>query len=124
MTDSKSGPGATPSGTPVGGQAMATAAPAQPPPPMGGYNQKILRVDLTHKTTVFEPLTYEVARKWIGGAGFVAYFLWKELKPGIDPLGPENKLIFALGPITGLTLPGASRYCAGAKSPLTGGVAK
>ncbi|MCR4394073.1 MAG: aldehyde ferredoxin oxidoreductase, partial [Dehalococcoidales bacterium] len=53
-----------------------------------------------------------------------AYYLWKELKAGIDPLGPENKLVFALGPVTGLALQGASRYCVGAKSPLTGGIAK
>ncbi len=69
-------------------------------------------------------MTYEFARKYIGGAGFIAYFLWKELKQGVDALGPDNKLIFALGPVTGLSLPGASRYCVGAKSPLTGGIAK
>jgi aldehyde:ferredoxin oxidoreductase len=99
--------------------------PSQPSsPPMGGYNCRILRVDLSAMRLVDEPLTYELARKYIGGAGLVAYFLWNELKAGIDPLGPENKLIFALGPVTGLTLPGASRYCAGAKSPMTGGIAK
>lgn len=91
---------------------------------MGGYNQKILRVNLTTKTISTEPLTYEIARKWVGGSGLVAYYLWKELKGGEDALGPDNKLIFALGPITGLVLPGASRYCVGAKSPLTGGIAK
>jgi aldehyde:ferredoxin oxidoreductase len=91
---------------------------------MGGYNCKILRVNLSKNSVVSEPLTYEFARKYIGGAGFVAYFLWKELNPGVDALGPDNKLIFALGPVTGLSLPGASRYCVGAKSPLTGGVAK
>ncbi len=91
---------------------------------MGGYNGKILRVDLSTLTLTDEPLTYELARRYVGGAGLVAYFLWKELRGGEDPLGPQNKLIFALGPVTGLTLPGASRYCAGAKSPLTGGIAK
>jgi aldehyde:ferredoxin oxidoreductase len=91
---------------------------------MGGYNGKILRVGLSHMSLTDEPLTYELARRYIGGAGLVAYFLWKELRAGVDPLGPENKLIFALGPVTGLTLPGASRYCAGAKSPMTGGIAK
>jgi aldehyde:ferredoxin oxidoreductase len=95
-----------------------------PPPPMGGYNGKILRVNLTRKTLVDEPLAYEVARRYMGGAGFVAYYLWKELKGGEDALGPENKLIFALGPVTGLVMPGASRYCIGTKSPLTGGIAK
>jgi aldehyde:ferredoxin oxidoreductase len=98
--------------------------PPLPPPTMGGYNCKILRVNLTENKITTEPLTYEFARKHIGGAGFIAYFLWHELKKGTNPLGPDNKLIFALGPITGLSLPGASRYCVGAKSPLTGGIAK
>jgi aldehyde:ferredoxin oxidoreductase len=98
--------------------------PPPPPPTMGGYNCKILRVNLSDGSITSEPLTYQFARKWLGGAGFIAYFLWKELKAGTDALGPDNKLIFALGPVTGLSLPGASRYCVGAKSPLTGGIAK
>src|SRR4030042_1556409 len=93
-------------------------------PPMGGYNCKILRVNLSQSSVASEPLNYEFVRKYIGGAGFIAYFLWKEMKPKTDALSPENKLIFALGPVTGLSLPGASRYCVGAKSPLTGGIAK
>jgi aldehyde:ferredoxin oxidoreductase len=91
---------------------------------MGGYNGKILRVNLSKMTLSDEPLTCELARRYLGGAGLIAYFLWNELKGGEDALGPENKLIFALGPVTGLSLPGASRFCAGAKSPLTGGIAK
>ena len=98
--------------------------PPPPPPKMGGYNGIILRVNLSNLTLTDEPLTYDFARKYVGGAGFVTYFLWNELKGGEDALGPQNKLIFALGPVTGLTLPGASRYCVGAKSPLTGGIAK
>ncbi|MBN1191825.1 MAG: aldehyde ferredoxin oxidoreductase family protein [Dehalococcoidales bacterium] len=106
------------------------AAPGMPgpagpeKPPMGGYNGRILRVNLTDKSLKVEPLAYELARRYIGGAGFIAYYLWKELRGGIDALGPENKIIFALGPVTGLSLPGASRFCVGAKSPLTGGIAK
>jgi aldehyde:ferredoxin oxidoreductase len=101
-----------PAGTP--------AAPVMP----GGYNGKILRVNLTNMTTSSEPISDRFCRMYIGGAGFIAYYLWKELKAGIDALSPENKLIFALGPITGLAFPGASRNCVGAKSPLTGGIAK
>jgi len=55
---------------------------------------------------------------------FYCLLFVEELKAGIDALGPDNKLIFALGPVTGLSLPGASRNCVGAKSPLTGGIAK
>ena len=89
---------------------------------IGGYAGKMLRVNLSTNTTSVEELDEKFCRKYIGGAGFIAYYLYKELKPGIDPLGPENKLIFALGPMTGLTLAGNSRNCVGAKSPLTGGI--
>lgn len=90
----------------------------------GGYNGKILRVNLASKSITTEALDVRFCRQYIGGAGFIAYYLWKELKKGIDALSPDNKLIFALGPVTGLLLPGASRNCVGAKSPLTGGIAK
>jgi aldehyde:ferredoxin oxidoreductase len=89
-----------------------------------GYNGKILRVNLTNLSTSDEATDELTRRRYIGGAGFIAYFLWKELKPGVDALSPDNILIFALGPITGLSLAGASRNCVGAKSPLTGGIAK
>ncbi len=89
-----------------------------------GYNGKILRVNLSQGTTSTDALDELFCRKYLGGAGFVSYFLLKELQPGIDPLGPENKLIFALGPVTGVPLPGSGRNCIGAKSPLTGGYAK
>ncbi|MGD0794485.1 MAG: aldehyde ferredoxin oxidoreductase family protein [Dehalococcoidales bacterium] len=89
-----------------------------------GYNGKILRVNLSDKSIRAEEIDEQFCRKYLGGAGFIIYYLWKELEPGIDPLGPDNKLIFALGPATGLLVPGAARNCIGAKSPLTGGIAK
>lgn len=90
----------------------------------GGYNGKILRVNLTNKNTSTETIDKLFCRRYIGGAGFIAYYLWKELKPGVDPLSPDSKLMFALGPISGLNLAGAARHCIGAKSPITGGIAK
>ncbi|MDO8567382.1 MAG: aldehyde ferredoxin oxidoreductase family protein [Dehalococcoidales bacterium] len=89
-----------------------------------GYAGKVLRVNLSNQTTATEALNYSFCRKYLGGAGFVAYYLLKELAPRIDPLSPENKLIFALGPVTGLPVPGSGRNCVGAKSPLTGTIAK
>ena len=89
-----------------------------------GYNGKILRVNLTQGTTSIEQLEEAFCRKYLGGAGFITYYLMKELKPGIDPLSPENKLIFMGGPLTGLPVSGSGRNCIGAKSPLTGGIAK
>jgi aldehyde:ferredoxin oxidoreductase len=91
---------------------------------INGYNGKILRVNLTRKTAVAEELDLMLCRRYIGGAGFISYYLWKELKPGIEPLSPDNKLIFSLGPLSGLQLPGAARHSVGAKSPLTGTIAK
>ncbi|MDP6825008.1 MAG: aldehyde ferredoxin oxidoreductase family protein [Dehalococcoidales bacterium] len=89
-----------------------------------GYSGKLLRVNLTDNSLRTERIGEELYRKYLGGAGFVAYFLWKELPTNADPLGPENKLIFAVGPLTGIPLSGSGRNCIGAKSPLTGGVAK
>jgi aldehyde:ferredoxin oxidoreductase len=90
----------------------------------GGYNGKILRVNLTNRKTTSEKLDGLFCRRYLGGVGFVAYYLWKELKKGTDALEPDNKLIFALGPVSGLNLPGAARHCVGTKSPLTGGISK
>ncbi|MFC1988411.1 aldehyde ferredoxin oxidoreductase family protein [Chloroflexota bacterium] len=90
----------------------------------GGYNGKILRVNLSNKSVSTEEIDDAFCRKYIGGAGFISYYLWKELKKGVDPLGPDNKLIFALGPITGVPLPGSGRHCVGTKSPLGGAFAK
>jgi len=58
-----------------------------------------------------------------GSGAYPAYYLLKELAPGIDPLGPENRLIFATGPVTGQPLAGGGRNMVGGKSPLTGGFA-
>lgn len=90
----------------------------------GGYNGRILRVNLSNRSVTTETVDELFCRRYIGGAGFVSYYLWKELKRGVDALSPDNKLIFALGPLSGLQLPGAARHCVGAKSPLTGGIAK
>ncbi len=89
-----------------------------------GYNGKILRVDLSKGTTSVEEIDELFCRKYLGGGGFVAYYLLKELKPGVDALAPENKLIFAAGPVTGVPISGGGRHCVGTKSPLTGGYAK
>ncbi len=88
---------------------------------VNGYTGKILRVDLTKENISIENLEEIFCRRYIGGEGFVAYYLLKELKVGIDPLSPENKLIFATGPLTGFAIPGTGRNSVGAKSPLTGG---
>ncbi|QSG02982.1 aldehyde ferredoxin oxidoreductase family protein [Natranaeroarchaeum sulfidigenes] len=80
---------------------------------------RLLRVDLTTRTTTSERVPEPWLRKYIGGKGLGARYLYEELEPGTDPLGPENALLFMLGPLTGL-VPGDARYAAVTKSPLTG----
>ena len=88
---------------------------------INGFAGKILRVDLSTSSSTVEEPKEDFYRRYLGGTGFVSYFLLKELKAGIDPLGPENKLIFAGGPLTGVPVSGMGRNSIGAKSPLTGG---
>lgn len=85
----------------------------------GGYTGRILRINLSDRTSKVERLPLNVAKDFIGGAGFGIKFLFDEVKAGIDPLGPENKLIFAPGPFTGTSVPCASRIAVTAKSPAT-----
>ena len=89
-----------------------------------GIANKVLRVDLSKSSISIEEPDEMFYRKHLGGSGIISYYLLKETKPGIDPLGPENLLIFAAGPMTGMAMPGAARNSVGCKSPLTGGVAK
>lgn len=87
---------------------------------MGCYTGQILRVNLTSGKVEKEPIPVEVLRKFIGGKGLSAYYLFRELKPGVNPLGPENKLLFMTGPLTGTIAPVPNRFNVAAKSPLTG----
>lgn len=80
---------------------------------------KILRVSLSNRSISCEEPDDNFYRSYFGGTGFTGYFLLKETQAGIDPLGPENKLIFSAGPLTGVPFPGSGRHSIGAKSPLT-----
>jgi len=88
----------------------------------GGYIGKVLRINLSEQTAKEEELPLQVAQDFIGGAGFGIKYLFDEVKGGADPLGPENKLIFASGPLSGTSVPCASRMAVTVKSPLTGAV--
>lgn len=85
-----------------------------------GYNGKILRVNLSSGKISREEPGEAFYRKYLGGRGLISYYLLKELAPRIDPLGPENKLIFAAGVVTGAPAGATGRNSVGAKSPLTG----
>ena len=82
----------------------------------GGYNGKILRINLSNNISTTEKIDDSFCRKYLGGSGFILYFLLKEIGKGSDPLGPENKLIFALGPVTGTSMIGSGRHSVGAQS--------
>ncbi len=88
----------------------------------GGYTGKLLRIDLSSQTATTEDLPEQIAADFIGGAGFGIKYLFEEVPATTDPLGPENKLIFASGPLTGTNVPCTSRMAVTAKSPLTGAV--
>jgi len=87
---------------------------------MFGLMGKILRVNLAKESILQEDIPEDMARKFLGGRGLATKYLFDELEPGADPLGPENKLIFMSGLLTGTPSPSASRYSIVTKSPLTG----
>jgi aldehyde:ferredoxin oxidoreductase len=86
-----------------------------------GYNGRILHIDLAGGDWWLEEPDELIYRTYLGGTALASYFLLRDLPPGIDPLGPDNLLIFMTGVINGLPLSGANRYSAAAKSALTGG---
>jgi aldehyde:ferredoxin oxidoreductase len=88
---------------------------------MAATTAKILHVDLTTRTTRAEEIPEPILRRHLGGGGLAAYLLLRDMPPGVDPLGPDNILVFTTSIINGLSLSGTNRYTAAAKSPLTGG---
>ena len=88
---------------------------------MAAVTAKILHVDLSARTTRVEEIPEPLLRRYLGGGGLAAYLLLRDLPPGVDPLGPDNILVFTTSIINGLSLSGTNRYTAAAKSPLTGG---
>ena len=81
----------------------------------------LLRIDLTTSTSREETIDPGLLRDYIGGKGLGTRYLLDEVGPDVDPLSPANKMIFAIGPITGTAMPGGNRYAAYFLSPLTGG---
>lgn len=86
---------------------------------MAALPSTLLRVDLTSRTVTRTPIPEKRLRRFVGGKGLGARYLIEAVEPGVDPLGPENALLFMVGPLSGLT-PGEARYAAITKSPLTG----
>lgn len=89
---------------------------------MGGWTGKLLRVDLTAGKCSVEDIPEDWLKDYIGGRGLAARYLYEEMDPKADPLGPDNKLIFATGPLTGTPTPCGSRYMVVTKGALTGAI--
>jgi len=87
--------------------------------PKGGYFGKILEVNLTNKTANPKEISDETYRKYIGGSGLGAFFLWNSTKAKANPLAPEAPIFFGVGPLKG-TYCTAPRMSVVFKSPHTG----
>lgn len=87
---------------------------------MKGHAGQILRVDLDRRETISVPLAEEKARKFIGGTGLAAKFLYDETDAQTNPLGPDNILMFMSGPFAGTAVPTSCRHEVVSLSPLTG----
>ncbi len=90
---------------------------------MYGWHLRLLRVNLTTGQITKEDIDPKIARDFIGGRGVAIHYIYNEVDPMVDPLAPENKLIFATGPLTATPAPTGNRYMVVTKSPLTGALA-
>jgi len=87
----------------------------------GGYTGQLLRIDLTTRKFKKEPLDPVIARTYLGGKGLGAYMFFTEVRKGVVPLSPENKLMFMTGSLCGSAIGiSADRFALCTRSPLTG----
>ncbi len=89
---------------------------------MGGWTRKLLRVNLTHGTHAVERIPDAWLKEYVGGRGVADRYLWEELDPKVEPLSPDNVLIFATGPLTGTPVSCSARYMVVTKGALTGAI--
>ena len=87
------------------------------------WQYQILRVNLSDLSCAIEPLNEEWAQYYLGQRGLGTKYLYEEIDPGVDPLSPENKLIFATGPLTGTMASTGGRYSVITKGALTNAIA-
>ncbi|MCK4221833.1 MAG: aldehyde:ferredoxin oxidoreductase, partial [Dehalococcoidia bacterium] len=87
---------------------------------MNGFHNKVLHISLGQKSFQEEFIDDDIYANFLGGKGLGTHLLLNNTKAGIDPLSPDNVLIFAVGPATDTPVWGSSRYGVFTKSPLTG----
>jgi len=91
---------------------------------MSSYNGKLIRLNLTSRQSQVEDIPEQWMKEYLGGRGIGVRYLYEELKPGVKPLSPDNKVILMMGPLGATTAMSVSRIALVTKSPLTGAVSK
>ncbi|MBI2851369.1 MAG: aldehyde ferredoxin oxidoreductase family protein [Chloroflexi bacterium] len=91
---------------------------------MAANTGRLLRVNLSTGKVGTESVPEQVATDFVGGRGYGIRYLYEELKPDVDPLSEENKLLLLSGPLSGAGAVAVSRWMAVTKSPLTGAYAR
>jgi len=84
-----------------------------------GYWQRLLRINLTTRTSQVEPISEDDLKAFVGGAGLGGEILRRETQARLDPFSPENRLIFTTGPFQGPPVPGGAKFSVVAISPVT-----
>ena len=87
------------------------------------WQRQVLRIYLTTGICKPEPLNMAWAQEYLRTSGLETKYLWESMDPSADPMGPENVLIFATGPLTGTMASTSGRYAVVTKGPLTGAIA-
>ncbi|MEA4921845.1 MAG: aldehyde ferredoxin oxidoreductase family protein [Eubacteriaceae bacterium] len=87
---------------------------------MLGYQNNVLRINCAKQETKTEPLNMTFAEKYVGSKGLAIRYMYEDMEPGIDPLGPDNNLYLTTGPMTGTPIPCSGKLSVAAKSPATG----
>jgi aldehyde:ferredoxin oxidoreductase len=91
---------------------------------MRSYTGKLLRINLGNRRSHIEDIPEQWMKNFLGGRGLAVRYLYGELNAGVEPLGPDNKLLFMMGPLGATTAMSVSRMAVVTKSPLTGTIAK
>ena len=83
-------------------------------------NRKIAYINLTTGGIETKPIPIEVRKKFLGGRGLDMYLMYNHIKPGVDPLGPDNVAFVSAGILVNTLASASARTHVGGKSPLTG----